>query len=149
MVRGFHNLSRPQPAPVIRRTNMQSLQQELSACCREFHVQKQEKGLVVSSIFRFPPSFPGFAGHFPTRPVLPAIIQLAAIRHLAELALASPLLPTGYGRTKFRGIVPPDEEISCALLLEEAQDQWAGRFSIRRMDNDLVADGSCTFRQLH
>ncbi len=128
---------------------MRSLQQELYACCREFQAQEQENGMVASSVFCFPPSFPGFAGHFPTRPVLPAIVQLAAIRHLAELALARPLLPTGYGRTKFRGIVPPDEKISCALLLEEAQDLWIGRFSIRRMDDDLVADGSCTFKKLH
>lgn len=124
---------------------MQSLQQELSACCQDFQAQKQENGLQVSAIFCFPPSYPGFAGHFPERPVLPAIIQLATIRHLAELALTIPLLPTGYGRTKFRGIVPPDEKILCSLLLKEVKEQWTGRFSIRRTNNELVAEGNCTF----
>ena len=126
---------------------MQSLQQELSACCQEFKTEKQEQCLSISSLFCFPPSFQGFAGHFPNMPVVPAIIQMAAIRHLAEMALEKRLFPTGYGRTRFRGIISPDEKIRCSLLLEDADDQWAGRFSIKRMDNGLVADGSCTFSQ--
>ena len=124
---------------------MQSLQQELSACCQEFETEKQEQCLSISSLFCFPPSFQGFAGHFPNMPVVPAIIQLAAIRHLAEVAMERPLVPTEYGRTRFRGIISPDEKIRCTLVLEGVKDQWTGRFSIRRMDNELIADGSCTF----
>jgi 3-hydroxyacyl-[acyl-carrier-protein] dehydratase len=124
---------------------MQSLQQELPVCCQEFKTKKQEQRLSISAVFCFPPSFLGFAGHFPNMPVAPAIIQLAAIRHLAEMALERQLVPTGYGRTRFRGIISPNEKIRCTLLLEEVNDQWTGRFSIRRMDNGLVADGSCTF----
>ena len=124
---------------------MPSLQRELSTCCQEFQAERQELCLSISAVFCFPPSFAGFAGHFPNMPVLPAIIQLAAIRHLAEMALERPLVPTGYGRTRFRGIISPDEKIRCTLILEGVKDQWTGRFSIRRMDNELVADGSCTF----
>jgi 3-hydroxyacyl-[acyl-carrier-protein] dehydratase len=124
---------------------MQSLQQELQTWCQEFQVERQDHCLSISSLFCFPPSFLGFAGHFPNMPVLPAIIQLAAIRHLAEMALEKQLVPIGYGKTRFRGIISPDEKIRCSLLLKEVKDQWTGRFSIRRMDNGLVADGSCTF----
>lgn len=124
---------------------MQSLQQELPACCQELKVERQNHRLSISSLFCFPPSFLGFFGHFPNMPVLPAIIQLAAIRHLAEMTLERHLVPTGYGKTRFRGIISPDENIHCSLLLEEVKDQWTGRFSIRRMDDGLIADGSCTF----
>jgi 3-hydroxyacyl-[acyl-carrier-protein] dehydratase len=124
---------------------MPSLQREVSTCCQEFQAERQEQCLSISAIFCFPPFFSGFAGHFPNMPVLPAIIQLAAIRHLAEVAMERPLVPTGYGRTRFRGIISPDEKTRCTLVLEGANNQWTGRFSIRRMDNELVADGSCTF----
>jgi 3-hydroxyacyl-[acyl-carrier-protein] dehydratase len=124
---------------------MQSLQQELPVYCQEFQVGRQGRCLSISSLFCFPPSFLGFAGHFPDMPVLPAIIQLATIRHLAEMALEKQLVPIGYGKTRFRGVIAPDESIHCSLLLEEVKDQWTGRFSIRRMDGELVTDGSCTF----
>jgi 3-hydroxyacyl-[acyl-carrier-protein] dehydratase len=124
---------------------MKSLQQELPACCQELKVERQDHRLSISSLFCFPTSFLGFAGHFPDMPVLPAIIQLATIRHLAEMALERQLVPIGYGKTRFRGVISPDENIHCSLLLEEVKDQWKGRFSIKRMNGGLVADGSCTF----
>ena len=128
---------------------MQSLQRQLSACCQEFQTERQVHGLSASSVFCFPASFSGFAGHFPDRPVLPAIVQLAAIRHTAELALARPLIPAGFGRTKFQGMISPDEKIRCTLLLKETDGLWTAAFSIRRMDYTPVANGNCTFFPEH
>jgi 3-hydroxyacyl-[acyl-carrier-protein] dehydratase len=114
-------------------------------CCQEFQAERQEQCLSISAVFCFPPSLPRFADHFPNMLVLPAIIQLAAIQYLAEVALERPLVPIGYGQTRFRGIISPDEKIRGNLILEGLKDRWAGRFSIRKMDNEVVADGSCTF----
>ena len=126
---------------------MQSLQQELAACCQEFQVKREGHRLSITAIFCFPPSFPGFDGHFPGVPVLPGIIQLAAIRHLAEVALQRPLFPAGYERTKFRGMISPDEQIHTALHLESTEEHWRGRFSIKRLNDEPVASGNCTFSQ--
>ncbi|MFV9646765.1 MAG: hypothetical protein ACNYWU_13155, partial [Desulfobacterales bacterium] len=90
-------------------------------------------------------SFPGFDGHFPGQPVLPAIIQLAAVRYIAECGLEHPLTPNSYGRTKFRGIIQPDEEIEVTLALYVEEKQWVGKFTIRRFAKEVVANGVCTF----
>ncbi|MEN8140718.1 MAG: beta-hydroxyacyl-ACP dehydratase [Thermodesulfobacteriota bacterium] len=125
-----------------------TIYQSLPACCKEWRNSSQDsESLALSARFNFPDSFPGFEGHFPGQPVLPAIIQLGAVRYLAQCALDTPLSPVAYGRTKFRGMISPREEIEIAvdLALEAEQGQWVGRFAIKRGDQELVANGSCTF----
>jgi 3-hydroxyacyl-[acyl-carrier-protein] dehydratase len=112
----------------------------------EFGKRLQDDHLLVSAVFRFPSTFAGFSGHFPDRPVLPAIIQLATVRHLAQTALERPLAPADYGKTKFRGIISADERILFTLKIREAGDGWKGDFVLTRTDGEVVANGSCTFQ---
>lgn len=128
--------------------SMQSLEHAVQESCRKWKIDsRNEKTLNLSSVFVFSDSFPGFDGHFPGQPVLPAIIQLAAVRYIAECSLGQPLVPTNYERTKFRGIIQPDEEIEITLALHAEKKQWVGKFAIKRSAKEIVANGTCTFKE--
>lgn len=128
--------------------SMQSLEHAVQESCRKWKIDsRNEKTLNLSSVFVFSDSFPGFDGHFPGQPVLPAIIQLAAVRYIAERGFGQPLSPINYGRTKFRGIIQPDEEIEITLALHEEGKKWVGNFTIRRSAKEVVANGTCTFKE--
>ncbi len=125
---------------------LKSLAESLQLCCKKWQIDtKDKKSLSMSSVFVFPDSFPGFDGHFPGQPVLPAIIQLAAVRYLAERGLGQSLRPGNYSRTKFRGIIQPDDEIEVTLDLLTEEKQWTGKFTLKRSAKELVSNGSCTF----
>lgn len=126
--------------------SMQSLEQAVHLSCKNWKIDaRNEKTIKLSSVFVFSDSFPGFDGHFPGQPVLPAIIQLVAVRYIAERGLGQSLAPINYGRTKFRGIIQPDEEIEVTLALHAEEKQWVGKFAIRRSAKEVVANGICTF----
>ena len=125
---------------------MQTLEKALLTCCKEWHRKSNENDLELSAVFIFPPDFPGFQGHFPQQSVLPGIVQLAAVRKLAELSLKMSLSPNSYRRCRFKNIVSPGEEISIHLSLSPSDDGWQGKFTIRkRQQEELVADGFCSF----
>ena len=65
----------------------------------------------TSRRYRFAPDFPGFAGHFPGDPVLPAVVQLLAAVCLAEDGEGRRLRLAGVGTAKFLFPIRPDEEI--------------------------------------
>ncbi|MEA3547626.1 MAG: hypothetical protein U9R66_08175 [Thermodesulfobacteriota bacterium] len=130
----------------IMSNQLKSLAESLQLCCKKWQINtKDKKSLSISSLFIFSDSFPGFDGHFPGQPVLPAIIQLAAVRYLAELGLGQPVRPRGYSRTKFRGIIQPDDEVEVTLDLLAEEKQWSGNFTLKRSAKELVSSGSCIF----
>lgn len=130
----------------IMSNQLKSLAKSLQLCCKKWQVNKKDKkSLSISSLFVFSDSFPGFDGHFPGQPVLPAIIQLAAVRYLAECGLGQPLRPAGFSRTKFRGIIQPDDEIEVTLDLFAEEKQWSGKFTLKRSVKELVSNGFCAF----
>jgi 3-hydroxyacyl-[acyl-carrier-protein] dehydratase len=96
----------------------------------------------VSGIFIFPADFPAFGGHFPGRPVLPAIIQLAAVTHMAGLALGAEVRPQHYQKTKFRAMIQPGDEIHVEIKMELQGSGWTGIFSLRHKTGELVSSGS-------
>lgn len=125
---------------------LKSLAKSIQLCCKKWHIStKNRNSCSISAIFVFSDSFPGFDGHFPGQPVLPAIIQLAAVRYLAECGLGQLLRPSGYSRTKFRGIIRPNDEIEVNLDLLAEEKQWKGKFTIKGSAKELVSNGSCTF----
>ncbi len=75
---------------------------------------RPEAGTVVRR-FRFPRTFPGFAGHFPDYPVLPAVVQILAARMLAETLWGRPLRLNGVENAKFLLQVQPEEEVRVEL----------------------------------
>lgn len=122
------------------------LYHSLQGACLESSVSATENDhLDVRGIFRFAEEFIGFDGHFPGTPVVPAIVQLAAVRSLVELALKRQMQPVHYKRTKFRGMVQPNEKVVVQLRLREQAGSWNVAFSMRKMEGDAVADGVCEF----
>jgi len=71
--------------------------------------------------FRFPADFPGFSGHFPGHPVLPAMLQILMGIMVCEDLTGSALVLTGVERAKFVSQVQPLQEItvSCRLKPEK------------------------------
>ena len=128
---------------------MNSFENELLACCLDHRMIKKEGNYVgIKGEFSFPISFTGFQGHFPTQPVLPAVIQLAIIRLLAEQALTRSLFPSQYGKTKFRHIVEPEQNIIAELKLNFTDKMADCEFQLKQPDGQMISNGSCIFEYL-
>jgi 3-hydroxyacyl-[acyl-carrier-protein] dehydratase len=61
--------------------------------------------------FRFAPDFPGFDGHFPGAPILPAIVQIQVAVAVASEHAGTPLRLAAVEAAKFLSPVRPGEEI--------------------------------------
>ena len=108
----------------------------------------EEKGdavLTVNAKGLFPATFSGFKGHFPQKPILPAVIQLATVRYIAEHALKHPLQVKEYSRTKFKAMISPNEEVHFHLSLEKISTEIQGKFKILSLDQKTIASGNCIY----
>ncbi len=118
----------------------------LSGCCLELRlVRKEELQLEVSANFRFSANFPGFQGHFPGNPILPAIVQLAAVRFLADWSLGCRTRPVLHQKIKFKGSIRPGDPVTVNLLLKKDRGKWGGTFSLKRPDGEAVSGGIVDF----
>ena len=73
--------------------------------------------------YRFDETFAGFRGHFPDRPILPAVVQIMAALHVAGEVWKGVIdIPLSVNRAKFTlPIVPGDEiEVQCGMKQLEA-----------------------------
>lgn len=84
----------------------------------------------LTGIFQFAPGFPGFAGHFPGKPLLPAVAQCAAVRILAEQYLAAELAPCEFQKMKWTRPILPDETVTITAALAGAGAQVSLSFAI-------------------
>ena len=122
------------------------LYQSLQQSCLEWEVIRDEPELKeLRAVFVFNAAYSGFDGHFPGRPILPAIVQLASVRFLAELGLKQSVNPVSYSRVKFRGIIQPDERIEVQLRLVKKEAAWVGSFSLHNGGEERVASGDCMY----
>lgn len=82
--------------------------------------------------FCFPADDPTFAGHFPTRPLLPGVFQLEMARLAAEAVLKRPLRVREVIKAKFLRPIIPAETVRVELKLVEKPDtiQVRARFSV-------------------
>jgi len=101
-------------------------------------IERRADGSVLQR-YVFSPDFQGFSGHFPGRPILPAVLQIMAANQLVEAATGQRLLSTAIERAKFVHPVVPGAvvEITCRRLPGAAADLWE-----IRIDSDRQAAAS-------
>lgn len=78
------------------------------------------------AVFRFPPDFPGFAGHFPGNSVLPGIIQILAVVHTAGGDSIDKVK-----NCKFLRPVHPDEALAVQVQLSAGQGKIMAQGDLR------------------
>ena len=86
-----------------------------------------------------PEDCPFFEGHFPGRPILPAIGQLAILTELVRLATGYAKSLTGIDGLKLTGQVLPGDRLE--VRLEVSRADGTARFSIVR-DGAPVSSGT-------
>jgi 3-hydroxyacyl-[acyl-carrier-protein] dehydratase len=79
--------------------------------------------------FCFPADDPTFAGHFPTRPLLPGVFQLEMARLAAEAVLRQSLIVREITKAKFLRPIIPAETVRVELKLVEKPDTIQARAS--------------------
>jgi 3-hydroxyacyl-[acyl-carrier-protein] dehydratase len=94
----------------------------------------------ITGIFSFTLHFPGFGGHFPGHPVLPAVAQLAAVRILASRGLMQDLQLKAVQKAKFKNMIHPEETIRIHIRHSEKNKSFALIFKISN-DSGLIASG--------
>lgn len=128
---------------------MQPLATALASHCRLWGEQLESDSNCRAgrAEFVFPADYAAFQGHFPGNPILPAVIQLAAVRFLARLLTGEPLLVLGFYRVKFRGVILPDEPVELFLELEHHDCQWSASFSWQQLEGECrqLSRGRCRF----
>lgn len=82
--------------------------------------------------FCFPTNDPTFAGHFPTRPLLPGVYQLEIARFAAELTRQQSLCVREVTKAKFLRPITPAETVRVELKLTDKTDtiQVRATFSV-------------------
>jgi len=74
-----------------------------------------------------------FRGHFPDGPVLPAVVQVAAVVHFAGLMFGGPASLAEVTRAKFMNPTGPGRELVFAIMTEPAD---AGRVRVKATIHD-------------
>lgn len=95
----------------------------------------------ITGTLLFGADFPAFEGHFPEQPVLPAIVQLAAVRILAAKHLGKQLVPTSIDRAKFKTMIGPEEQVTITIHLDQSDNDVTISFSIAT-DKGKAATGT-------
>ncbi len=80
--------------------------------------------------FRFTADFPGFSGHFPGHPVLPAMLQILLGIMVCEDLAGSALVLTGVERAKFVSQVQPFQEITVSCRLKSGKESVSARVDL-------------------
>lgn len=121
---------------------MKSLFSAVAACC-------VAEPLVAGSgeceaAFLFPPSFPGFAGHFPGKPVLPGIAQIMAVVHVC--GLSAPAAMRFIKTCKFLRPVFPGERIDMTVSRSGTEDGGIKARATLRVGGELCASMTLFFQ---
>lgn len=101
---------------------------------------------VISAELCCPLDLPAFDGHFPGKPVLPAVIQLVTVRMLAGEFLQMPLEMVETGKMKFKAMIEPEETIQIRVALEQIDRHWRVVFKLKN-HGSIVSSGTILFKE--
>lgn len=82
----------------------------------------------------FPTEFTGFQGHFPGTPILPAIIQIMAVRNAVAEQMDKQLHVTQIARTKFMKTITPDIAVTVIWNITEQGDLYKCKCRLETQD---------------
>lgn len=125
-----------------------SIEASIPSCIHDYAAVEVEDGRTeVTAKCVFPATFIGFDGHFHDNPVLPAIVQLATVRHIVEQCVSKSLIPANFSRAKFRAMIKPDQAVVFRLNIISKEKQFIGKFNIRSSNDDAIAEGNYVFHE--
>ena len=105
-------------------------------------IDERTDGDVAVFTVLVPEDCPFFEGHFPARPILPAIGQLAILTGLVQRMIGSTVSLTGVDGLRLNRQVLPGDRIE--VRLEAPRKGGTARFEIRR-DEAPVSSGTVRF----
>ena len=111
-------------------------------------VTKDASKISISSFMTFPASMSFFAGHFPGQPIFPAVLQLTFVRLLCAETTQQKLQNVSVGKTKFGGIIRPEEKIKVEIELSEKQHEYIAKFKFFNRDN-LSSSGTLIYKAIN
>jgi len=79
----------------------------------------------VKARFRFAPSFVGFQGHFPGRPILPAVCIIQAVIAMLEASHGGKVGLSEIVTARFSAPISCDEELDCVCSLKMLDERRA------------------------
>lgn len=88
---------------------------------------------VWTTDYRLPRDFPGFTGHFPGNPVLPALLQTAMVRLLIEDVLGEPC-SLAIRNAKFSLPIRPDAVVT--VQVTRGTGSWKAILFVRQAGSD-------------
>ncbi len=100
---------------------MNTLVNDIQTCSRQ-PARKTDRGWEKEYVF--PPSFLGFQGHFPGKPVLPAVVQIMIFRESISEKLAQNLKLEMMTRAKFLEVISPETPITAIWTVKEKDGQF-------------------------
>lgn len=121
------------------------LTMELTAALLAWHAEPGGAEIAFTGRYCFPADFVGFQGHFPDQPILPGILELAALRLLVERVVERDLRLVEATRLKFRAVVRPGDEVVVAGNIGQRGDGWQVSFGWQR-GHEKIGDGVLTFK---
>jgi 3-hydroxymyristoyl/3-hydroxydecanoyl-(acyl carrier protein) dehydratase len=104
---------------------MMTMRDSISAA-RVGNPQTNAEGLAIQE-FRFRADDSTFAGHFPTRPILPGIFQIEIARQMAEGIVKHSLTVREITKAKFLWPIVPEETIRVELKLIQKEETIQAR----------------------
>ncbi len=108
-------------------------------------VQKDSSKTVISSFVVLSASMSVFSGHFPQQPIFPAVLQLTIVRLLCAEVTQKKLHNVSVGKTKFSGIIRPEEKVKVEIELSEDQNECNAKFKFFN-DDRMASSGSVTYK---
>ncbi len=101
---------------------MSRLVREIEQCMSGL---SEAAGDEVTARFLFPPSFIGFQGHFPGRPILPAVCKVQAALAMLEASCEREVRLREIVSAKFFSPVTCGEEVLVRCAVAKQEEGWA------------------------